>query len=169
MTRGLSNRPAFGNVPTVARYTPTLSTRVTVKLRRCGAGDRTMRPLALTAAALHVVVSAVAAFLMFFVATFPFENRSVDEPTADDWLIGAAAAVALLALVIGGAVVARSGAVAAVGVTAQLTVGAVVFAYALGESEHGDGVLMLYGLAFAVTAVVAATATHASQHRLSPG
>ena len=128
-----------------------------------------MRPLALTAAALHVVVSAVAAFLMSFVATFPFENRSVDEATADDWLIGAAAAVALLALVIGGAVVARSGAVAAIGVTAQLTVGAVVFVYALGESEHSDGVLVLYGLAFAVTAAVAATAPHASQHRLSPG
>ena len=57
-----------------------------------------MRPLALTAAALHVVVSAVAAFLMFFVATFPFENQSIDE-AADDWLIGAVAAVALLALV----------------------------------------------------------------------
>ena len=126
-----------------------------------------MRGLALTAVALHVLLCAVAAFLMLFYATFPFENQS-PEQAADDWLIGAAPLIAILALAIAGGVIGRKVAVAAVGLVAQFGVGAVVVAYALGESDHSDGRLVLYALAVAVTAIGAAAATYAERHGRRP-
>jgi hypothetical protein len=106
---------------------------------------------------------AVAAFLMFFVATFPFENQSTERAAADDWLIGAAPIIVALAIAIVGAVIARRVAVAAFASLAQLALGAIVVAYALHESDHSDSSLMLYALAFAASAVAATAATHAEQ------
>jgi quinol-cytochrome oxidoreductase complex cytochrome b subunit len=123
-----------------------------------------MRALALAAAALHVVLCAVAAFLMWFAATFPFENQSPERAAADDWLIGVAPVVLILALAIVGAVIARRAALAAVALVAQFAVAAVVAAYALRESDHSDGRLVLYATAVAVTAIAAVTATYV-QHR----
>jgi hypothetical protein len=127
-----------------------------------------MRGLALTAVALHVLLCAVAAFLMLFYATFPFENQSPEQAAADDWLIGAVPLIAILALAIAGGVIGRKVAVAAVGLVAQFGVGAFVVAYALGESDHSDGKLVLYALAVAVTAVGAAAATYAERHGRRP-
>jgi quinol-cytochrome oxidoreductase complex cytochrome b subunit len=110
-----------------------------------------------------VVLCAVAAFLMFFIATFPFENQSPERAAADDWLIGAAPVILILALAIVGAVIARRAALAAVALVAQFAVAAVVVAYALRESDHSDGRLVLYAMAVAVTAVAAVTATHVQQ------
>jgi hypothetical protein len=100
---------------------------------------------------------------MYFVATFPFENQSAEQAAADDWLIGAAPLIVIVAIAIGGAVIARHAAVAAVISVAQFVVGAVVVAYALRASDHRDGILVLYALGFAATAVAAVTATHADQ------
>jgi hypothetical protein len=127
-----------------------------------------MRALAITAVALHVLLCVVAAFLMFFSATFPFENQSAEQAAADDWLIGAAPLVVVLALAIAGGVIARKVAVAAIAVVGQFGVGAVVVGYALGESDHSDGKLVVYALAVAVTAAGAVTATQAEfrGHRL---
>jgi hypothetical protein len=120
-----------------------------------------MRALAITAVALHILLCVVAAFLMFFSATFPFENQSPEEAAADDWLIGAAPLIVVLALAIAGGVVARKVAVATVCLLGQFVVGAVVVGYAVGESDHSDGKLVVYALAVAVTAASAVTATAA--------
>jgi hypothetical protein len=101
---------------------------------------------------------------MWFAATFPFENQSPERAAADDWLIGVAPVVLILALAIVGAVIARRAALAAVALVAQFAVAAVVAAYALRESDHSDGRLVLYATAVAVTAIAAVTATYV-QHR----
>jgi uncharacterized membrane protein len=87
-----------------------------------------VRALGLIAAALHLVLCAVAAFLMFFVATFPFENQTREEAAADNWLIGAAAIMLLLAVVIGGAVIARRAGVGAIAMAVQLVGAGIVLA-----------------------------------------
>jgi quinol-cytochrome oxidoreductase complex cytochrome b subunit len=122
-----------------------------------------VRALALTAAALHLVLCAVAAFIMFFVATFPFENQSSERAAANDWLLGGALVIVILAIAIAGAVIASQAGMAAIAALAQFAAGAVVVAYALRESDHSDGRLVLYGLAFAITAVAAVTATQVQQ------
>jgi hypothetical protein len=100
---------------------------------------------------------------MYFFATFPFENQSPEAREGDDWLIGAAAVILLLAVVIGGAVVARRSMVAAIATAAQFVVAAVVLTFALGQSDHSDGKLLLYAAGVAVTAIVGVTATHAAR------
>jgi quinol-cytochrome oxidoreductase complex cytochrome b subunit len=122
-----------------------------------------VRALGLIAAALHVVLCVVAAFLIYFIATFPFENQSPEAAAGDDWLIGAAAIMLLLAIAIGGAVIARRATVAAIATAAQFVVAAIVLTYALGESDHSDGRLLLYATVVAVTAVAGVTATHAER------
>jgi hypothetical protein len=69
----------------------------------------------------------------------------------------------ILAIVIGGVVIARRAAVAAVALAAQLAIAAIVLRYALGESDHSDGKLLFYALVVAVTAVAAVTATQAGR------
>ena len=49
-----------------------------------------MRAIALTGAALHVLLCTVAGYAMWFFATFPFENQSSEQAEADDWLLAAA-------------------------------------------------------------------------------
>lgn len=122
-----------------------------------------MRALGLIAVAVHLVLCVVAAFLIYFVATFPFENEPPEMREASDWLIGAAAIILLLAVVIAGAVIARRAAVAAIATAAQFVVAAVVLTFALGQSDHSDGKLLLYAAGVAVTAVAGATATHAER------
>jgi hypothetical protein len=122
-----------------------------------------VRALALSSAALHLVLCGIAGFLMYFVALFPWENQTPESAAADDWLIGAAAVTVALALLIGGAVVARRRPLASGAVVAQLLVTAVVVSYALGESDHSDGTLTLYVLGVAVTALAAVGATQPRQ------
>ena len=105
---------------------------------------------------------------MFFVATFPFENQSPEEAAGNDWLIGAAAIILLLAIVIGGTVIACLVAVAAVASGAQCVVAGIVLTYALGESDHSDGRLVLYAVAVAFSAIAALTATWQSARLTLP-
>lgn len=129
-----------------------------------------MRALALVAAVLHLTVIAAAAFLMSFAATFPFENQSAEDAAADDWLLGAAALIVSLAIAFtvaiafAVAVLARRLALVAVGALAlELVVDAVVLRYALGESDHSDGKLLLAALAGVVTGLIAVIAARRAQ------
>src|SRR5688500_15286013 len=88
-----------------------------------GPVELTLRALALTAAVVHLVLSLLAAALMDFAVTFPFENESPGRTAAEDWLLRASRVVAVLAIVLGGAVVARRVALAAIAAVAQLVVG----------------------------------------------
>jgi hypothetical protein len=88
--------------------------------------------------------------------TFPFENPSED-PTADDWILGPAAAIVILGVVILVAVIAQRAALIVIAVAAQLAVGSAVFALAVHESQHSDGKVTLFALACALTAAAAAT------------
>lgn len=117
-----------------------------------------VRAVALTAAALHLVLCGIAAFIILFLATFPAENQSPRDAAADDWLIGAAFVIVILAIAIVAAAIARWVRVAAVALVAQLAVGAALLAFTLRESQHSDGTLVLYALASAVTAAAATRA-----------
>jgi hypothetical protein len=97
---------------------------------------------------------------MFFAATFAFENQSPEQAAADDWLVGVAPVIVILAIAIVGAVIARRAALATIALVAELAVAAVVVAYALRESDHSDGKLVLYASAIALSSVAAVIATH---------
>jgi hypothetical protein len=126
-----------------------------------------VRALSLTSAVVHVALVAVAAFLMWFFAVFPFENQSAERAAADDWLLGAAPLIAVLAIAAGAATFARKARLVAAALTAEFAVGAVVLAYALGESDHSDGRLMLWALAIAGTGAMAGIATGRAE--MTPG
>ena len=118
-----------------------------------------MRVFALTAAALHVLLCTVAAYAMWFFATFPFENQSSEQAEADDWLLVAAGLILLFAIAFAGTVVGRWKTVAAVVVAGEIALGLFVVTYSLRASDHSDGRLLLYALAVGFTAAVATTAT----------
>ena len=122
-----------------------------------------MRALSLTSAAVHVVLVAAAAFLMWFAAVFPFENQSPEQAAADDWLLAAAPLIVLFSIAMGGATIARRVKLVAAALSAEFAVAAVVLIYALGESDHSDGSLMLFALATVLTGAVAAIATRRAQ------
>ena len=122
-----------------------------------------VRVLSLSSALVHVALVAAAAFLMWFAASFPFENQSPEDAAADDWLLGVAPLLAVLALLAGGATVARKAKVVAASLMAEFLVGAVVLTYALGESDHSDGRLILGALAIVLSGTVTATTTRRAQ------
>jgi hypothetical protein len=122
-----------------------------------------MRAFALSTAVLHLVLCVLGGLLMLLVATFPVENLSPEERAANDWLIGAAVVIVIVALTLGRGVMVRRVALAAYALGAQFIVGAVVIGYAVGESDHADGKLMLYALAVLGTAVAATAASRAEQ------
>jgi hypothetical protein len=57
-----------------------------------------VRVLAVFLAAAYLATNAFTAFLLIFLATFPFEN--LGEAAADDWLIGVAIVLVSLALAV---------------------------------------------------------------------
>ena len=122
-----------------------------------------MRPLALTAATLHVVLCALAALVLLFLATFPWENESPERAEANAMLFAGGLALALLAVVVAGAAVARRPSVGAAAIGGQLVVGALLLAVDVQASRPGDGIpsggLMVYLLAVGLSAVVATRAT----------
>jgi hypothetical protein len=122
-----------------------------------------VRVLSLTSALVHVALVAAAAFLMWFSASFPFENQSPEDAAADDWLLGVAPLLAVLALLAGGATVARKAKVVAGLLIVEFLVGAVVLTYALGESDHSDGRLILGALAIVLSGTVTAITTRRAQ------
>jgi quinol-cytochrome oxidoreductase complex cytochrome b subunit len=125
--------------------------------------ESAMRALAVSTALLHLVLCGIAGFFMFFFATFPFENPSPETEAADDWLVGGAAVIVIVALTLLGGVIARRVALSEVVLVAQLIVGAVILSWAVGQTNKSDGVLVLCALAVAIPAVVATAATGAAR------
>ena len=118
-----------------------------------------VRALSIMSAAVHVLLVAAAVFVMWFAAVFPFENQSPEEAAADDWLLVAAPLIGLFALAVGAATIAGKVKFAAAALSAESAVGAIVLIYALGESDHSDGKLMLCSFAIVLAGVVAGVAT----------
>ena len=103
------------------------------------------RSAALLLAIVYLVSNTLAALLMVFFATFPFENQPRDERAARHWLIGAAVVMTVLALVILVAVVARRVWLSALAFALNFAVALVLLHWALGQSDHSDDKLLLSG------------------------
>jgi hypothetical protein len=110
----------------------------------------------------------ITAFLLYFLATFPFENQSPEEAANDDWLIGVAVGVVVVGLVpTFGIVFLRRWAVAAY--AAAVVAGGALLAWALTVSEHSDGKLLLWGAGIELTGLAAVWASQARRAANSLG
>jgi hypothetical protein len=102
----------------------------------------------------------ITAFLLIFWATFPFENQSPEEAANDDWLIGLAAGVSVVGLVVTFVIVfITRWAVAAY--AAAVVAGGALLAWALTVSEHSDGKLLLWAAAIELTGLAAVALSRA--------
>jgi hypothetical protein len=110
-----------------------------------------MRQLALLLGIAYLVENTVAAFLMGFIATFPFENQDPDTVTKDDWLILVGFAMFFFALITLLAVIARRRGSAALMFAANSALTLALLSWALEASEHSDEKLILWTLAFELT------------------
>jgi len=124
--------------------------------------------LAILCAIANLGAIGVAAFLMSFFATFPWENLTPEEQTADDWLVLAAIVLAASALGLVLCVVMSWQRLGVVALAVQTVVSLSALAYALEGSSHSDGKLL--GFAFAVElAAVGALVLSRSSPRPRPG
>jgi hypothetical protein len=101
------------------------------------------RSLAVLLALAYFVGNGLAMLFMFFLATFPFENQPPNQPP--HWLIGVGVAMTVLAFVVLVAVVVRSIWLSVGAFAVDLTVALVLLYWALRESQHSDGKLLLSG------------------------
>jgi hypothetical protein len=106
-----------------------------------------MRPLAILLALAYLAGYAVVAFLLVFFATFPFENQSPEDAGKDNWLIGVAVILFVLALVTALAILLRRLGWAIGAYVAAAGSGVALLAWALDVSEHSDGKLVVWGTA----------------------
>ena len=114
-----------------------------------------MRPLAILFATAHIVGSAVAAYLLFFIATVPFENS---EPGDGEWESAfISIGIALLALaIVTGVGLARRRKWALGSLALHLAVGLTFVWWALGVSDHSDEKLLLFATAVEAAGLFAA-------------
>jgi hypothetical protein len=101
------------------------------------------RSLAVVLALAYFVGNGLATLVMFFLATFPFENQPANKRPY--WLIGVGVAMTVLAFVVVVAVVLRSIWLSVGAFAVDLTVALVLLYWALRESQHSDGTLLLSG------------------------
>jgi hypothetical protein len=136
-----------------------------------------VRALALIAATSHLGVVAVVAFLMWFWATFPYENQRPEDAAADDWLILAAALVLGLAIAFTIAIAFAVATFAPVGlgvgvglIAAEFAADAALLRYGLEASQHSDGRLLVPALGATATGVAAVIAARQAQasHAMRP-
>ncbi|MGH3066456.1 MAG: hypothetical protein ACRDOF_09175 [Gaiellaceae bacterium] len=85
-----------------------------------------------------------AAWLMWFVGAFRWENQTPEDDAANDRLVPVAGVLLVLAVGVLVAVIVRRWRWAAAGLIVEGAVVAIVFVYALGESTHSDHQLILY-------------------------
>lgn len=129
-----------------------------------------MKVLAVLCALANLLAIGFVAWLMLFVALFPWENTTPEERTANDWLVPVAVVLAAsaLALLLCVAIGWQGWAVGALAL--QTAVSILVLAYALEGSSHSDGTLAAaaLGIEFAAVAAVwllrAHVAAEASGH-----
>jgi hypothetical protein len=106
-----------------------------------------MRPLAVIFALAYLAGNAVVAFLMVFFATFPFENQSPEDAAKDDWLIGVALILFVLALITTLAILLSRLGWAVAAYVAAAGSGVAPLVWALDVSEHSYGKLVVWGTA----------------------
>ena len=128
-----------------------------------------MRALAILLAVANVVAIGFVAWLMWFVALFPWENTTPEERTANDWMVPVAVVLALsaagllLCVVMGW----QGWAVSALVLQTAISIG--VLAFALDASDHSDGTLVAAALGIEFAAVVAVwlSRAHVTASRLA--
>ena len=118
-----------------------------------------MRSLSVLFALAYLAGNAVFAFLMVFIATFPFENQSPEDVGKDDWLIGVAVILFALALATGLAILLRRVALAVVAFVAAAGLGVWLLVWAVNVSEHSDGRLLVWGTVIELAGLAAVTVT----------
>jgi hypothetical protein len=96
---------------------------------------------------LHSILTALAAWMLFFVTTFHWENQTMAEAASDDWLsVLAVAWFACAFVVFAGVMTARLWLVVPA-VAAGAIIGVFALRYALVEwSDHGDTELVAFAL-----------------------
>jgi peptidoglycan/LPS O-acetylase OafA/YrhL len=118
-----------------------------------------MRPLSVLLGLAYLAGHVVVAFLMIFIATFPFENQSPEDVGKDDWLIGVAVILFALALVTALAILLRHVVWAVVAYVAAAGVGIALLVWAVDESEHSDGKPLLWGTVIELAGLAAVAVT----------
>jgi lysylphosphatidylglycerol synthetase-like protein (DUF2156 family) len=113
-----------------------------------------MRPLALALALAYLVENVVAGYLLFFFATFPFENTAEDRSN-QDWPLAVGAVLVLLAMVTLIAVIVKRRGWAAVTFAANAVLALALLSWPLGQSDHSDGKLVAWTLAIELTGLSA--------------
>jgi hypothetical protein len=124
-----------------------------------------MRSLSVLLALAYLAGNAVFAFLMVFLATFPFENQSPEDVGKDDWLIGVAVLLFALGLATALGILLRRVAFAVVAYVAAAGLGVGLLVWAVDVSEHSDGKLLLWGTLIELAGLAAVTFTR----RREPG
>ncbi len=114
-----------------------------------------MKALAILCALANLVAIGFVAFMMWFVALFPWENTTPEERTANDWLVPAAVVLAASAAALLLAVTLSWPGWAALALGLQTTLSLGVLAYALEASDHSDGKLVAIALGIELAAVTA--------------
>ncbi len=117
-----------------------------------------MRVLALTAPAVHLVLVGLAAYTLYFVATFRFENQSADDQVSDPWIVTGVVGMAALGIAYTVAIVIRRPFWGVTTLLVEAIVGWFVVSYALRQSDHSDVQLIVYTLAVGLAAAVAIVA-----------
>jgi Na+/melibiose symporter-like transporter len=107
----------------------------------------------------YLAGNVVVAFLLIFIATFPFENQDPKDLAKDDWMIGAAVILVVLALATAIAVFLRRRRLAAGALVLSGGLGLGLLGWALHASEHSDGKVLGWGLAIELAGFLAVAST----------
>jgi hypothetical protein len=114
-----------------------------------------VRALALLFATMQLLATGIAAFVMWFVATFPWENQPPDAGEARMFLMGAAATIFVLAMAIVVAVALNRPLWATTAFAFHAIAAVVILAWALEGSDHSDGKLVGFTLSIELCALAA--------------
>ena len=126
-------------------------------MKRPESSDRVpMRPLALALALAYLVENVVAAYVLVFVVTFPFENASADQGN-QDWPFAVGAVLIFLALFTLIAVIVRHRVWATVTFIANVALALALLGWAVGQTSNSDGALVAWTLAIELTGLGAVT------------
>lgn len=122
-----------------------LEGRIIDRDARASHDDGVEYALAIALALVHLVVAGFAAWLILLVS-FWSENVTPEQAAENDWLAWVSPLVLLVAvLILVGALLERWQ-VGALALGVEVVVAAVVLGYAVGESVHSDGQLLLFGI-----------------------
>jgi hypothetical protein len=109
---------------------------------------------------LYSIVLAFAAWTLLILATVPWENQTPAEAHGDDWLIPLAVGLFLSAVVAFAGVMKARTRLVAPAFALQVVIAVPVLRFVLREwSDHGDGQLLVYTLAFEMTGSLAVVLT----------